>query len=114
MNKPELPSIQDRIKAEDEDTDVRRKRTPVYRYNPILNRNIEFICYSQIDKPRVSVYRNLLEVLAEVLKSRVKNHHQNVVGVVGRTGSGKSTLGYWLAKLIDPYCNLADIYIYDL
>ena len=88
--------------------------TPAVVYNNILQRRLNVIARSQIDhNPPLFIYQNLTEALVDVMKSRIKNHHQNVLQIVGGTGSGKSTLGYQIAKLMDPFCTLEDIYIYD-
>lgn len=51
---------------------------------------------------------------AKLLNARIKDHRQNVVVVVGSTGSGKSTFAIQLAKQMNPKWSLADNYIYGV
>lgn len=60
------------------------------------------------------IYVDLLEALAKFCKHRVKAKYQNIINIVGDTGSGKSTLGYQLCLAIDPFFRLEHNYIYDV
>ena len=64
------------------------------RYNPILGVNLHRIGTSQIDSGDMPIYSDLLEGFAAHLNRRIKANYQNVVAVVGGTGSGKSTAAY--------------------
>ena len=82
---------------------------PAYR-NRVLNETLHKVCDSDLP-PRMPVYIDLLEGLARACVRRTKAHYQTVVVVIGDPGSGKSTLGYKLAKLIDPFFRLNPDYI---
>lgn len=59
-----------------------------------------------------AIYSDMLDVLARILKRRIKQHYQNVICITGMTGSGKSTLALNLIWRLDPDWTL-DNYIYD-
>lgn len=54
-----------------------------------------------------------LKRLAIMLRSRIENHRQNVVLIDGPTGSGKSYLGIYLARCIDPKWILEENFVYS-
>ncbi len=83
------------------------------RFNPLLGVNLHRIGTSQIDRKDMPIYSDLLEGFAKHLNNRIKANYQNVVGVVGGTGSGKSTAAYRLCKLVDPFFTLEEGYIYE-
>lgn len=58
------------------------------------------------------IYSNLLAVLAETLKERVRNKYQNVVVATGGTGSGKSTSLIDLAHYMERDWQMAPNFIY--
>lgn len=86
------------------------KGTP--RKNAALDVVMHRIGTSAIDDPPLPIYSDLLEGFAEHLNKRIKNNYQNVVGVIGGTGSGKSTAAFRLCRLVDPYFTLYGNYIY--
>ena len=59
------------------------------------------------------IYSDLLKGLARVLKNRIKKKHQNVVLVVGPTGSGKSTVALGLIYELEPDWDIAENYVYS-
>ena len=59
------------------------------------------------------IYSDLMTALARTLKQRIKQKHQNVVLVVGPTGSGKSTCALNLIYAMDPDWNIAENYVYS-
>lgn len=81
-------------------------------YDLKLGGRYTLVGLSMIDSPPLPIYSDLLEGFAEVLKRRVKAHHQNVVAIVGGTGSGKSAAGYRLCRLVDRFFTLEGNYIY--
>ena len=87
------------------------KGTP--RRNAVLDEVMHRIGTSRIDDPPLPIYSDLLEGFASHLNKRIKNNYQNVVGVVGGTGSGKSTAAFRLCKLVDPQFTLDTNYIYS-
>lgn len=85
----------------------------VPRLNRDLNEVMHRIGTSVYDNPPLPIYSDLLEGFARHLNKRIKANYQNVVAVVGIPGSGKSTAGYRLCRLIDPYFTLEFNYIYS-
>jgi len=83
------------------------------RMNPDLGVVMHRIGTSAYDKPPLPIYSDLLEGFAAHLNKRVKSDYQNVVAVVGGTGSGKSTAAFRLCKLVDPFFTLETNYIYS-
>lgn len=63
---------------------------------------------------RYPIYSNLLDVLADYLKTRIKNGYQNVVVANGGTGSGKSTVLINLCYKMARDWEIKDNYIYSL
>lgn len=59
------------------------------------------------------IYSDLITALARTLKQRIKQKHQNVILVVGPTGSGKSTCALNLIYAMDPDWNIAENYVYS-
>ena len=59
------------------------------------------------------IYSDLMTALARTLKQRIKQKHQNVILVVGPTGSGKSTCALNLIYAMDPDWNIAENYVYS-
>lgn len=51
---------------------------------------------------------------ARMLNQRIRDQRQNVIVVVGSTGSGKSTFAIQLARQMNPKWSLADNYIYGV
>lgn len=82
-------------------------------YNPLLDVRLHSLRYSTVDSPPLPIYSDLMEGFAQVLRRRIKSNYQNVVGVIGGTGSGKSSWGLQECFLVDPYFQLAGNYIYD-
>ncbi len=83
------------------------------RRNPDLGEVFHRVGTSVYDNPPLPIYSDLLEGFAKHLNKRVKANYQNVVAVVGGTGSGKSTAAFRLCKLVDPYFTLETNYIYS-
>lgn len=81
-------------------------------WNPRLHAKLHKVGDSVIDKPRLPIYSDLPEVFAGILQNRVKAGYQNVVAVVGGTGSGKSAWALNECYLMDPYFLLEGNYIY--
>lgn len=79
-------------------------------FNPILRVNMHKV--AEYDDGSRAVYSDMLEQFARHLKRRIKNKWQNVIVITGTPGSGKSTIGIRLAKLLDPEIDLEDSYIY--
>lgn len=59
------------------------------------------------------IYSDLMTALAKTLKKRIKDKHQNVILVVGPTGSGKSTCALNLIYALEPDWNIAENYVYS-
>lgn len=59
------------------------------------------------------LYDRLDECLVEEMKLNVQRHYDNVIGIGGKEGKGKSHLSYHLAKMYDPNFTLEKGYIYD-
>lgn len=59
------------------------------------------------------IYSNLLDVLAEILKERIKKNYQNVVVATGGTGSGKSTSLINLAYKMERDWELTPNFVYS-
>ena len=83
------------------------------RRNPALNEVMHRVGTSQIDSPPLPIYSDLLEGFGRHLQKRVKNNYQNVVAVIGGTGSGKSTAAFRLCRCVDPFFQLEGNYIYE-
>lgn len=58
------------------------------------------------------IYLDLIDGLVSKLKRRIALNYQNVVLIVGNTGSGKSHLGVQVAEAMDPFFSLAADYAY--
>lgn len=61
---------------------------------------------------RRGVYSDMLEKMASLVRRRANNKRQTVIVITGRTGTGKSTCGIQLARLIDPEWNIEEGYVY--
>ena len=59
------------------------------------------------------IYSDLIKGLARILKNRIKKKHQNVILVVGPTGSGKSTVALNLIYALEPDWDIAENYVYS-
>lgn len=81
----------------------------LYGYNTYLHQELP-VYY--IDN-HVVVYEDLLTPFSKLLKNRIKDHHQNTIIVEGGTGSGKSTIGVQLCKMLDKNWSLENDYIYS-
>lgn len=60
------------------------------------------------------IYSNLLDVLADHLKTRLKQGYQNVVVATGGTGSGKSTVQLNLCWKLDREWEITPNFVYSL
>lgn len=60
------------------------------------------------------IYKNLVKHFARRLRANIRAKHQNVVVVIGSTGSGKSTIAIHICLAIDPKWDLESNYIYDV
>lgn len=78
-----------------------------------LHREAHLLRYSSIDSPPLPIYSDLMDVFAEILKSRVRSNYQNVIAVIGGTGSGKSSWALQECFKVDPRFTLAGNYIYS-
>lgn len=58
------------------------------------------------------VYSDMTPVLVQILQKRIRDHYQNVIGIDGEAGGGKSTLGIQIAKAMDPSWDLELNYVY--
>lgn len=63
-----------------------------------------------VDRP---IYSNLIDAVADKIKTKIKNDGQYVLVIRGGTGSGKSNLALQIIKAIDPYFNLEETYLYS-
>ena len=61
---------------------------------------------------RRGVYSDMLEKMASLVRRRANNKRQTVIVITGRTGTGKSTCGIQLARLIDPEWDIEESYVY--
>lgn len=86
--------------------------TGVPVWNRRLHAKLHKVGDSVVDKPPLPIYSDLQEVFAAMLRARVKAGYQNVVAVVGGTGSGKSAWTLNECYLMDPYFLLDGNYIY--
>lgn len=82
-------------------------------YSNNLKRKAHLLRYSSVDSPPLPIYSDLMEVFASILKDRVRSNYQNVVAVIGGTGSGKSSWALQECFLVDPHFTLEGNYIYD-
>lgn len=84
-------------------------------YNHYMQAELNAIAvYYDSDGEAHAVYdESALKRLAKMLNNRIKNHRQNVVLIEGGTGSGKSTVGIYLARLMDPKWSLEENYVYS-
>lgn len=92
-------------------TEAVPKGTP--RKNAALDEVMHRVGTSMIDDPPLPIYSDLLEGFGRHLQRRVRNNYQNVVAVIGGTGSGKSTAAFWLCRCVDSMFELEDNYIYE-
>lgn len=60
----------------------------------------------------IPIYLDLIDGLVFKLKRRIALNFQNVVLIVGGTGSGKSHLGVQICEAMDPFFSLAGDYVY--
>lgn len=81
---------------------------PTLCFNPVIQRRMHFVKYASDGLP---IYTDLLQAIADVCKARVKTHHQNTIGIIGRTSSGKSTLAVNLSYLIDDFFHVKGNYL---
>lgn len=90
-----------------------KTKTPpgVPRRNPDLGHVLHRVGTANDGLP---IYVDALPVLAEILRDRIKNERQNVIGVIGSTGSGKSTVAINLCLLMDPFFSFQKDYIYSI
>lgn len=79
-------------------------------FNPYLRVQMHKIADYQ-DGER-AIYSDMMDKFVRHLKNRIKNHHQNLITIEGRTGSGKSTLAVEMARTLYPTLDLDDSYIY--
>lgn len=83
-------------------------------YNRHLHRNMHGIApYTRKGIPEV-LYSDLLAVVAKMCKKRIADGYQNIIGFVGRPGSGKSTGAIEIARFMDPEWDLEKNYIYSV
>lgn len=82
----------------------------LYRIPHIGNAHV--VGWSQIDRPTIPVCSDLMEVFADHLRQRVRSDYQNVVAVIGGTGSGKSSWAVQECFKVDPHFTLEGNYIY--
>lgn len=61
-----------------------------------------------------AIYSDLIHVVAKMCKSRIADGYQNIVGFVGRPGSGKSTGAIRLALEMDPEWDIGKNYVYSV
>lgn len=88
-------------------------RTTVY--NKMLQDDVELLTTYRWSGHTCGVYgEECLYKFGRLLKRRIKDKRQNIVVVVGDTGSGKSTFAIQLAKAINPKWDLAENYIYGV
>lgn len=59
------------------------------------------------------IYSNLLDAVADKIKTKIKNDGQFVLVITGGTGSGKSNLALQLIKTLDPNFRFEDVYLYE-
>lgn len=82
-------------------------------YCPYLDVNLHGLRdYTGDDGGVNALYSDLTEKFARYLRKRIKDKRQNIVVISGPTGSGKSTLGIRLIRLMNPDINLEECYIY--
>lgn len=60
-----------------------------------------------------AIYSDLIPVLARILKNRIKRKYQNVVCIVGETGTGKSTVALNLIYALEPDWDITENYVYS-
>ncbi|MEM2355658.1 MAG: hypothetical protein QXO00_05000 [Candidatus Bathyarchaeia archaeon] len=74
---------------------VKKQLVSRYFYNEI-NRSLG----EDILNKRKEYFKNFLDFV-EVLKLRIQNKYDNVIAVTGVEGVGKSTIAYWIARLME-------------
>ncbi len=62
----------------------------------------------------IGIYDNLIQNFADFLNDRIKADNQNVIGVIGPTNSGKSTVSIQLARSLDKDFRFDTDYLYSL
>lgn len=82
-------------------------------YNPVLGQQVHRVGWSSCDRPPLPIYSDLPEAFARTLKGRVRANYQNVVAVIGGTGSGKSSWALQECFHVDQKFTLAGNYIYS-
>lgn len=83
----------------------------VLGYNRLMRCNLHALM--EYKNGEYCIYSDLMQALARSLKRRIKDKHQNVILVVGPTGSGKSTCALNLIYELNPDWNLAENYVYS-
>lgn len=84
-------------------------------YNRHLRRNMHAIApYVRSDRITEAIYSDMLHVVAKMCRDRINDGYQNIVGFVGRPGSGKSTGGIRLALELDPEWDIERNYVYSV
>lgn len=87
--------------------------TEIWAHNRALDADLRVIGTYKRSGLRY-VYEGALDAFAELLKGRIKSKRQNIIAVVGPTGSGKSTVAIQLCRMLDKNFSIRDNYIYDL
>lgn len=80
-------------------------------WNNKLQRNMHVV--ATYDSGEKAVYSDLLHEFGKILRKNLREDDQNIVGVIGQPGSGKSTIAMNIARLIDPNWSLESGYVYD-
>ena len=83
-------------------------------YNYLLKEKMNLLAtYKGLNGNEYGIFSDMLKVLGSKLRTRIKNHYQNVIVITGETGSGKSTLALRLILELNPNWELQGNYIYD-
>lgn len=80
-----------------------------YAYSKTFDRELEL---AGVADDGTLIYEDALPAFAELLKENIRDKRQNVIPVVGGTGSGKSMTTLRLIKLMDPYWRIEPNMVY--
>lgn len=83
-------------------------------WNPILGQKMHKVAEyrDRADGVTYGIYSDMMHVILKLMRQRVRDRYQNVVGIDGEAGSGKSSLALELIWGLEPGWDLEPNYCY--